>query len=186
MTADKIISVNPAKATLGSLHPEMTEGFLRQRNHIAVESSANQRLARFMTGQSASKYNSVRCLLLRVAAAVAICISVFSMSASNAVPSSLTLILVSFLAVGLLTVPAALVLLLVSVEGIFASFGGASVGTPLLLAFCALAVAIFGPGKLSVDNLLFRMLRHRYHERHRRANTEEISYRAFRNMQNRR
>lgn len=184
MAADKIISVNPARATLGSLHPEITAGFLRQRNHIATVTCANNKLLRFLAGQSASKYNSIRSLILRLSGATAIGLSIFASPAGSAPLSpTLIIILISFLSVGLFTVPAAFALFLISLEGIFAFVGAnALLTTPLLMCFCAAVIALFGPGKLSADNILYRCVRRHRKERRNRARSEEISYKAFRNM----
>ncbi|MBD5190387.1 MAG: hypothetical protein HDS93_00810 [Bacteroidales bacterium] len=183
MTADKVISVNPSQATLGSLHPEITARYLRQHCTVPNHTSLGKRIFRFATAATASKSLSTKMVLIRIlSAAMLLILSQSTLLSSTDLPSSLLIVSGLFFATGFMTVPTAAVMTVLSV---FAIITGCAHGITPLISMLSLMISaiimLMGPGKISADYILTRLMRHRIIRSKRNRINAPISYKAFRN-----
>lgn len=176
MNKPTVISVNPSQVAEGSRYPEMFGRKLAvPRYEVRTASSATLLSIILPTRRSGIAYSLIA-LIGRLLAAVAL---LWSTGVETLLSGSATaigaIVGAAMMVVGLLTRPAALVAVVYYILGL--AGGHFELLTPELIASMSLVtlVAIAGPGRISLDRLICRLVRRRQRRRPR-----SISYRAWR------
>lgn len=184
MNATNIISVNPSKATLGSLHPEITARIAassRRSSLAAGRASALTAKALFGSTGSAEGVLTIARILFGIFLMASGGISLAAGISTEGIATAVAGLL---LTAGLLTrISMFVAMALFAIESI-AAIATASFPEAALLSFMAsLIFAITGAGRYSADALLLRAIRRHIRRRALRRRTlqaqHSLSYRAY-------
>ncbi|MDE6753207.1 MAG: DoxX family protein [Muribaculaceae bacterium] len=189
-----IISVDPARTTLGALHPEITERLARKVNVNAPSALSSKKMWLNMTFASSTPgvaRNSRTLLLLRLCFAALLIVSgsfilygeILTPNATLApsVFAALEIAAGSMLALGFLSRFA--MLTMVALFGVM-SYDSISAGVfdmqSLLCCFASLAFLIMGTGRYSCDFLIRKAIILSAARRRRQRKADRFSYKAYR------
>lgn len=182
MNRAKVISVNPAQKTLGSmLEAGLAPGTLGRR--ILATTSATPRalpVAQFLlgVGPKTGKSSSKKMLVIRlVVGSILIAVALFASTGGMTFPAIVALAAGASTIIGFMTRPVNTAAAVIAArQAILAAVGGALDETAILSALLYATVAIAGPGLFSLDALMSKRPARKERPATRR---EAMSYKAY-------
>lgn len=182
MNRAKVISVNPAQKTLGSmLEASLAPGTLGRR--ILATTSATPRalpVAQFLlgVGPKTGKSSSKKMLVIRlVVGSILIAVAIFASTGGMTLPAIVALAAGASTIIGFMTRPVNTAAAVIAArQAILAAVGGALDETAILSALLYATVAIAGPGLFSLDALMSKRPARKERPAPRR---EAMSYKAY-------
>lgn len=195
MNVSNIISVDPAKKTLGEQHPEFTAEFLR--NTVVCKQAETQNSHKLLnvlfgsSSPSANRFAGYMLMFRAMFSSLLIVSGAFILSgeilapASPLAPEALAIGEISvgaLLCAGLLTRYAALastaLFLVMTIQSIIAGVFNVQA---MMLLYASIGFLVMGAGKYSCDSAISKAFRNYMIRRRERRRQERLSYKAFRN-----